>query len=223
MKKTIIVTAALAMTTFCNAFTADSVHAADNRTTCITNLENCPDLKELSQKTFLYTGNCSGLLADILKQCDITLPDFIPSVPDNTPSTPEQTPSDEENADTSFANQVVTLVNEERAKENLTPLIIDETIETAALIRASEIQTRFSHTRPDGSSFSTALQETGTVFRSTGENIAWGQKTPQEVVTAWMNSSGHRANIMNPDFSRIGVGHLTNADGISYWVQLFAN
>lgn len=143
-----------------------------------------------------------------------------PNVPENTP---EQSPSEEEREELTFAEQVVALVNEERAKENLAPLTIDEKITDAAIVRAKEIQTSFSHTRPNGSSFATALKEAGATYRSAGENIAWGQKTPEEVVTAWMNSSGHRANIMNANYSRIGVGHLQNAAGTSYWAQLFAN
>ena len=123
----------------------------------------------------------------------------------------------------SYAQQVVDLVNIERQKEGLSPLTIDEKLAAAADIRAKEIQTSFSHTRPNGSSFSTALKEAGAVYRRSGENIAWGQKSPEEVVKAWMNSSGHRANIMNKNYSRIGVSHVKNAAGTSYWVQLFAD
>ena len=146
----------------------------------------------------------------------------VPSTPE-TPSTPEQTPSEDETANQTYAQQVVTLVNKERAKEGLAPLTIDDKITTAANVRAKEIQTSFSHTRPNGTSFSTAMKEAGVTYRSAGENIAWGQKTPEEVVNAWMNSSGHRANIMNANYTRIGVGHLQNSAGTSYWVQLFAN
>ena len=97
----------------------------------------------------------------------------------------------------SYTQQVVDLVNAERAKEGLSPLTIDPKVEKAATVRANEIQSNFDHTRPNGSSFSTALTEQGVNYRGAGENIAWGQRTPQEVVTAWMNSPGHRANIMN--------------------------
>ncbi len=145
-----------------------------------------------------------------------------------TPVMPE-TPSkpDTETApvqpESSFAAQVIDLVNIERAREGLKPLTYDAAIEDAALVRAKEIQTSFSHTRPNGTSFATAMKEAGVNYRRAGENIAWGQKTPEEVVSAWMNSPSHRANIMNANYGRIGVGHLTNARGTSYWVQLFAN
>jgi uncharacterized protein YkwD len=125
-------------------------------------------------------------------------------------------------SDDAFITQVVSLVNQERAKEGLSPLTIDAKIENGAMVRAKEIQQNFDHTRPNGSSFATALTEAGASFRGAGENIAWGQRTPQEVVNTWMNSPGHRANIMERNFSRIGVGHLNN-NNTDYWVQLFAN
>lgn len=152
-------------------------------------------------------------------------------VPDsNIPNAPEteapdnnipevETPEDNENL--SFVEQVVNLVNVERAKEGLAPLFVDKNVQTAAQVRAVEIKTSFSHTRPNGSNFSTALKEQGVSYRRSGENIAWGQRTPEEVVKAWMNSAGHRANIMNKNFTKIGVGHYQDAKGVNYWSQLF--
>lgn len=143
------------------------------------------------------------------------------NAPDNTGSgSTENTPADTE---LSFARQVVELVNQERAKAGVSPLTIDTGLESAALVRTREIQTSFSHTRPNGNSFATAIQEAGVTYRRSGENIAWGQRTPEAVVNAWMNSEGHRANILNKNFSRIGVGYLTNGSGTPYWVQLFAD
>ena len=91
----------------------------------------------------------------------------------------------------------------------------------AAEIRAKEIVTSFSHTRPNGSSFATALTESGVNFKTAGENIAWGQKTPQEVMNVWMNSQGHRANILNTTFTEIGIGVYQEPSGTMYWTQLF--
>lgn len=153
-----------------------------------------------------------------------------PFNPDNSITDKDESESNPDNSDQdmedesqtkSFEQQVVDLVNAERAKEGLAALTIDKNVEAAALVRAKEIQTSFSHTRPNGTSFSTALNESSAVYRGAGENIAWGQKTPQEVVTAWMNSPGHRANIMHKSFTKIGVGHLKNSSGASYWAQLF--
>lgn len=120
-----------------------------------------------------------------------------------------------------YTQQVVDLVNTERAKEGLAPLTIDPSVEKAATVRANEIQSKFDHTRPNGSSFSSALKEQGVNYSGAGENIAWGQKSPEEVVTAWMNSAGHRANIMNKSYTHIGVGNTQNGSGTQYWVQLF--
>lgn len=116
---------------------------------------------------------------------------------------------------------MVELVNAERAKEGLSPLSIDINVQEAAMVRAKECEQLFSHTRPDGSSFATALKEQNVSYKSAGENIAWGQQSPEEVMNAWMNSSGHRANIMNPNFTTIGVGYYENAKGTDYWCQLF--
>ncbi len=61
----------------------------------------------------------------------------------------------------------------------------------------------------------------GVSYRGAGENIAWGQKTPEQVMNGWMNSAGHRANILNEKFTSIGVGYHQNANGVNYWSQLF--
>lgn len=128
---------------------------------------------------------------------------------------------EESNEEDTLAEQVVKLVNEERAKRGLSPLTIEKSIESAALVRAKETEVSFSHTRPDGSSFSSALKEQGVSYKGAGENIAWGQKSPEAVMQAWMNSDGHRANILNAKFTKIGVGYYQNSQGTNYWTQLF--
>ena len=143
-----------------------------------------------------------------------------PGTPDNNqPENPSVPDTDTENA--SFVRQVVNLVNQERAKAGLSPVTADTSIQAAAQVRAKEIEKSFSHTRPDGSSFSTALTQQGVTYRGSGENIAWGQKTPEQVMNGWMNSDGHRANILNKNFTKIGVGYYQNASGTNYWTQLF--
>ena len=154
--------------------------------------------------------------------------------PDNTPQLPEdnrpdetpdngtdQTPEDNTGSmQGDFASQVAALVNAERAKYGLSALTVDTKVQQAALVRAKETAQSFSHTRPNGSSFSTALPEAGVSYRTAGENIAYGQSTPQQVMNAWMNSSGHRANILNANYTTIGVGY-TVINGTAYWAQLF--
>lgn len=141
----------------------------------------------------------------------------IEALDNNQPGNDTETPA------FSYAEQVVKLVNEERAKVGAGALTLDKEIEAAALVRAKEIEISFPHTRPDGRNFSTALTDTGITFRSSGENIAWGQRSPEEVVKAWMNSEGHRANILNTNFTKIGVGYYQNGAGRNYWTQLFTN
>lgn len=120
-----------------------------------------------------------------------------------------------------YIDQVVKLVNIERARAGLAPLSVDLKVQAAAQVRALEIEKSFSHTRPNGASFSTALREQNVTYRSAGENIAWGQRSPEDVVNAWMNSDGHRANILNANFTKIGVGYHQNTRGVNYWSQLF--
>ncbi len=139
---------------------------------------------------------------------DIELPDKDDAITEDTEVSP-------------YIAEVVSLVNAERAKEGLAPLTINVQVQAAAQIRAMECEQSFSHTRPNGTSFSTALKEQNVSYRSAGENIAWGQRSPKEVMNAWMNSEGHRANIMNPNYTSIGVGYYQNANGTNYWCQLF--
>lgn len=145
-------------------------------------------------------------------------------VPETTIDKTEVSASDDDTSSISaYAKEVVTLVNEERAAYGLSPLTLSSDITNAANVRALEIQSSFSHTRPDGRNFYTALTDKKISYKTAGENIAWGQNTPEEVVTAWMNSTGHRANILNENYTTIGVGYLQNQSGTNYWVQLFTS
>lgn len=143
----------------------------------------------------------------------------IPETPD-TPDAPEvETPDASADA---YAVEVVRLVNEERAKQGLSALQMDAGVTAAAQVRAREIVSTFSHTRPDGRKCFTALDEAGVRYRGAGENIAYGQPSPAAVVNAWMNSPGHRANILNANFTTIGVGHHT-VGSTHYWTQFFTS
>lgn len=122
----------------------------------------------------------------------------------------------------SAAQAVLAEVNTARAKNGLSALTLDANMNRAAAVRAAELAQSFSHTRPNGSRGLTALNEAGVSYRTAGENIASGQQSAQAVVSAWMNSSGHRANILSALFGRMGVGQAT-IGGRTYWVQLFAD
>lgn len=120
-----------------------------------------------------------------------------------------------------FIEEVIELVNEEREKEGLPALDTMAKLDKAAQIRADELTEKYSHDRPDGSSCFTVLDDVNiNGYSAVGENIAMGQKTPEQVVQAWMNSEGHRRNIMSVHFEEIGVGYVDN-NGYSCWAQLF--
>ncbi|MDZ8054804.1 MAG: CAP domain-containing protein [Aulosira sp. ZfuVER01] len=121
---------------------------------------------------------------------------------------------------TTFEKQVLDLTNQERAKNGLAPLQGNVELNYAADKYAELMaqQHYFSHTGPDGSQPWDRAKAVGFEAQTMGENIAAGQKTPQEVVQAWMNSPGHRANILNPQFTQLGVGFDNN-----YWVQDFGS
>ena len=118
-----------------------------------------------------------------------------------------------------FAAEVLRLVNAERAAKGLTALGSTGALNAAAQKRAAELAVRFSHTRPGGRKCFTVLDDYGVVSVHRGENIAMGYTSPADAVNGWMNSSGHRGNILG-DFSHLGVGiHVKN--GRVYWEQLF--
>lgn len=120
----------------------------------------------------------------------------------------------------SYAYTVISLINDQRSANGLAPLKISSQINSAAVTRAYELPTEFSHYRPDGSLCFSAVTEMGISYYNIGENIACGQSSPQEAVNCWMNSDAHRANILNPDFEFTGVG-VVNSGGTYYWTQMF--
>lgn len=123
---------------------------------------------------------------------------------------------------TETAKRVTELTNAERANCGLASLTLDPQLTEMAEYKARDMVTNgFSH---DGSygDLSDLLSMYGVSYNAAGENIAMGQQSPEEVVTAWMNSQGHRENILNSSFGRIGIG-FTEANGTTYWVMELAN
>lgn len=119
-----------------------------------------------------------------------------------------------------YAQRVLDLVNIERRKAGVKPLVLSDELMRAAAVRSQEIIKVFSHTRPDGTSFTSIVSRHG---RRIGENIAGGYQTPEDVVDGWMHSEGHRENILHPDFTELGVGYAYEEDSQykHYWVQIF--
>lgn len=120
-----------------------------------------------------------------------------------------------------FAQEVLRIANVERAKVGAPPLRLSADLNQSCAVRAAEIVEYFSHTRPNGTNFDTAVRNNGR--RALGENIAAGSSTPAAVMEQWMNSPGHRANILNAKFRELGVGYTENPNSTytHYWVQIF--
>ncbi len=116
--------------------------------------------------------------------------------------------------------RVLALVNEERARAGLSPVTVDEELCRVAQVKSEDMKSEgyFSHTSPRYGSPFDMMKQFGISYRTAGENIAMGYATPETVMEGWMNSEGHRANILKSDFTKIGIGYC--AEG-NYWVQMF--
>lgn len=120
--------------------------------------------------------------------------------------------------------EVIRLVNEERKKAGLTPLTHNEELSRVARFKSQDMADKnyFSHNSPTYGDPFTMMKNFGIKYRTAGENIAKGYQNPQSVVNGWMNSPGHRANILNPNFGTIGVGYVIK-NGTTYWTQMFTD
>ena len=119
-----------------------------------------------------------------------------------------------------FQLEVLRLVNKERAKVGASPLRFAKDLAASAYVRAVELPTKFSHTRPNGTKCFTAMPQRGHIL---GENLAGGQTSPKQVVQAWMDSKTHRDNILNPKYTDLGVVYYyqANSNYKHYWMQHF--
>ncbi|MGG1674830.1 CAP domain-containing protein [Neobacillus sp. NRS-1170] len=119
-----------------------------------------------------------------------------------------------------YEQKVVDLTNQERAKNGLPALKVDVTLSKMAHEKSRDMSANgyFSHTSPTYGSPFDMMKKYGISYHYAGENIAMGQRTPEEVVNAWMNSEGHRKNILSPNYNYIGVGYVSQGN---YWTQEF--
>lgn len=139
-----------------------------------------------------------------------------PDVPVQTPDIPQGG----EDGILAFESEVVSLVNDIRAQYGLSALTINQDLCQVARYKSQDMAEKgyFAHESPTYGSPFQMMQSFGISYRTAGENIAYGQQTPQAVVNAWMNSSGHRANILNSSYTQIGVGFYASG---YYWTQMF--
>ena len=184
---------------------------------------------------FYWKNPCFGIQAPVLPELpDVEdqlpivpeLPDIedqtpvLPETPDTeqAPSTPEAPEQDSTGAMSQLEKAACELVNEMRAQNGLQPLTIDENLSVKARIKSNDMKVNnyFSHTSPTYGSPFTMMQNLGISYRTAGENIAMGYTTANAVVNAWMNSEGHRANILSSNYTSMGIGYV---DG--YWTQWF--
>lgn len=186
----------------------------------------------------LSLANGKISVSDLLKKLEVKTPEVkkpevkAPVVKKPEVKTPEvkapvvTKPEQSTNTNTSvssYEKQVADLVNAERAKAGVAPLTLDSSISNVARTKSKDMANNnyFAHTSPTYGSAGNMLSQFGIKYSAWGENIASGQKTPQQVVTAWMNSQGHRENILSPTFTKLGVGYATNSNGVAYWTQMF--
>lgn len=215
---------------------AGSVSAASSSGGCNNSTYNVQRLLELLKCNKALSSRINSLFAncgvDIQKYFACN-PGQTPAVPGNsggtqtttngggTSTTPSQTKAPDTTIDNlSFEEQVAALVNKERAANGLSALTLNAKLSDIARAKSQDMHDKkyFSHTSPTYGSPFDMLRSFGISYRAAGENIAMGYATAQTVMTAWMNSPGHRANILNASYTQIGVGYV--ADG-NYWTQLF--
>jgi len=140
----------------------------------------------------------------------------------NAPSAPSDSTSP---SNSNFEKKVAELVNVERQKNGLPALYLDTAISNVARMKSKDMADNnyFGHQSPTYGSAGEMLLKFGITWSAWGENIASGQKSPEDVVSQWMNSPSHRENILSPNFAFIGVGYCTNSSGKTFWTQMFTN
>lgn len=170
-----------------------------------------------------YSGTCGKMLNDIFNSfcanfgfCGNTSK----AAPEPSSSASSSSTS---NSYSTFQNEVVQLVNAERKKAGLSGLAENAPLMKTATVKSEDMAKNnyFSHTSPTYGSPFDLMKKFGISYRAAGENIAMGQETPEQVMKAWMNSPGHRENILNPSFTKIGVGVAKNSENQYYWTQHF--
>lgn len=169
-----------------------------------------------------------------LKNPDLIYPDDEIQIPDDSDGNTSTEGSENDNVESgndeltgqgesTQANEVLKLVNAERSKQGLKALTLSSTLTSVANVKAKDMAVHkyFSHNSPTYGTPFEMLQKFGVKYKTAGENIAGGQKTPAQVMQTWMNSSGHKANILSSKYTELGVGYYAGGSYGTYWVQLF--
>ncbi|MBR3841310.1 MAG: CAP domain-containing protein [Erysipelotrichales bacterium] len=191
-------------------------------TTTVTTTTTAVTTKKPNTTTKITTSTTSKPVTTTSKVT--TTPKVTTTTKPTTTSTVVQTTTNSDFVYSSEALEILKLDNEKRSAVGKSALVLDEALTKAANARAKELVTKFSHTRPDGTNYSTILSSYGVTSKVHSEIIAWGYNSPKEAVEGWMNSSVHKANILdtnNRGFTKVGIGYYNN-NGKKYWVQIFA-
>ncbi|WP_142415693.1 CAP domain-containing protein [Hathewaya massiliensis] len=173
-------------------------------------------------------GSCNQTAKPVKPTAKPATPVTKPTTPAPKPATsavkPVANPTTQTSSNFSqYQQEVLNLVNAERAKAGLKPLKLNAELNKVATLKSQDMATKnyFSHTSPTYGSPFDMMSKFGISYRTAGENIAMGQRTPSEVMNGWMNSAGHRANILNGSFTDLGVGIAKDSNGRLYWTQSF--
>lgn len=233
MKKKIILTVAAAAALAVASPMAEKASAAENTT-------------NVQQKVYVYQGSSLNELNSYLQKYFANLgikfntntktgtqqptqPTTVTQQPTETTTQPAQQPTttpeptqttQTTNTLSAYEQKVVDLTNQERSKNGLAALKVDTALSKVAREKSLDMSKNgyFSHTSPTYGSPFDMMKQFGISYQYAGENIAMGQRTPEEVVQAWMNSEGHRKNILSANFNYIGVGYVESGN---YWTQMF--
>ncbi len=226
IKKKVILTVAAAAALAVASPMAEKASAAENTTTVQQKVyvyqgSNLNELNSYLQKYFANLGinfntNTTTTTTETQQPTETTTQPTQKPMTTTEPTQTTQTTS----ALSAYEQKVVELTNQERAKNGLAALKVDTALSKVAREKSLDMSKNgyFSHTSPTYGSPFDMMKQFGVSYQYAGENIAMGQRTPEEVVQAWMNSEGHRKNILSANFNYIGVGFVESGN---YWTQMF--
>lgn len=228
MKKKVILTMAAAAALAVASPITEKASAAENTTTVQQKVyvHQGTDVNELNSYLQTYFANL-GIKFNTNTTKTVTQQPSRPTTQMQQPTESTTQPAQEATTTTqitselsAYEQKVVDLTNQERAKNGLAALKVDTALSKVAREKSLDMSKNgyFSHTSPTYGSPFDMMKQFGISYQYAGENIAMGQRTPEEVVQAWMNSEGHRKNILSANFNYIGVGYVETGN---YWTQMF--
>ena len=182
-----------------------------------------PSAEPTSEPTAIPTQAPSAEPTAVPTQEPTAAPAQTPSAEPTAEPTATPSPTTAPAGERAMEQEVLKLVNQARAENGLNPLSWADDLADIARAHSADMIERgfFSHTNPDGQSPFDRIKNNGISYRAAAENIAYGQPNAESVMNSWMNSAGHRANILNANLKEIGIGAVKNSNGIVYWTQVF--